>query len=180
MTRFAVVENGIVTNIAVGDKPLFDWDSETRSGWVEITDEARMGDVYEGESFTTPETPLDERKASMRASVNAKRDRLEEGTAPTPFGPADSNARSSKRLLAMQAAAQTVLITGSEWTPLEWTMADNSRKTLETAIEALTLAASVTQYGAALHAHATELKAAIEKAKDHKALDKIDIEADWP
>lgn len=44
--RYAIIENNIVTNIAVADEPLAD-------NWFEAHG-CNIGDVWDGESFTTP------------------------------------------------------------------------------------------------------------------------------
>lgn len=135
--------------------------------------------VWQQTWVSTP-LPLTEAKDLLRLQVNSIRDQREISTAPTPFGLADADEKSSKRLLAMQAAAQTSAITGAPWDPLKWTMADDSEVLLDTVEKALMLATAVTQFGAALHTHARTLKAAIKSAKTIEQLEAIDIETGWP
>lgn len=48
MNRYAIIENGVVANIAVGTVPLTE-------SWIEITDPAiQIGWTYENETFTAP------------------------------------------------------------------------------------------------------------------------------
>lgn len=47
--RYAIVENGIVTNAVVADEPFGD-------NWVQ-SETANIGDLYDGVSFTAPPTP---------------------------------------------------------------------------------------------------------------------------
>jgi hypothetical protein len=45
--RYAIIENGKVVNIATADKPL-------GKNWVK-SNGAKIGDLYDGDKFTTPE-----------------------------------------------------------------------------------------------------------------------------
>ena len=55
--RYAIVENGVVSNIALADGPLVEWGEETVpvTGWFEWTDGVAIGDLFDGEVFTKPE-----------------------------------------------------------------------------------------------------------------------------
>ena len=48
--KYAIVENGLVKNVVLADAPL-------GAGWVE-TDEASIGDVWDGVEFTKPAIPV--------------------------------------------------------------------------------------------------------------------------
>ena len=127
-------------------------------------------------------------RASRRAAVNAIRDRTEEGVVQTAFGPMDADTKSSKRLLALQAAAIVTMLTGTAWEPLEWTMGDNSKLPVTEPLRALQMAGSVTQFAAIVHEYAGELKRRISEVEFDPAdrltglaaLDAIDIENGWP
>jgi len=58
--KYAIVENGTVTNIAVADAPLSD-------NWIQ-SNTAKIGDAYNGTEFITPvppEPPIEEVRANM-------------------------------------------------------------------------------------------------------------------
>jgi hypothetical protein len=133
--------------------------------------------------WTSEPIPLAElpaAKLAKRAQVTALRDAKESDVAVTPHGIVDADPTSSKRLLALQGACLTALLTGATWTPLPWTMADNSVFVVSTPVEGLQLAGAVTAHAAALHAYSTHLKGLIEAAEDFDELAAIDITSDWP
>lgn len=64
----ALVENGVVTNIAVFDADnLPGW----ASAWVDVTDDAEVGGTYDGVTFAPPSVP-----APTAEEVRAQRDQL--------------------------------------------------------------------------------------------------------
>ena len=64
----AQVENGVVTNVAVFDADnIPDW----ADIWVDATDDAGIGDTYDGVTFTPPAAP-----APTAEEVRARRDQL--------------------------------------------------------------------------------------------------------
>lgn len=74
--RFAIIENGIVANIAVADGPLAD-------NWIEAPDEAQIGGAYDGTFHPAPPpvpvvpqviTPRQARLALLRAGLLASVD----------------------------------------------------------------------------------------------------------
>jgi hypothetical protein len=61
--KYAIIENGVVTNVALADSPL-------ASNWV-ASDAASIGWAYDGANFTAPAVyvpTLAERRAEMRCS----------------------------------------------------------------------------------------------------------------
>lgn len=50
MKNFAVVENGIVTNVVVAESPLL-------SNWIEVSDGAQIGWIWDGSKFSPPAIP---------------------------------------------------------------------------------------------------------------------------
>lgn len=147
------------------------------------------------EAYTiTPQPPetaqaiFEAEKDRLHEAVNELRNDKEENVAPTPFGPVDTDPKSSKRLLAMQAVAMAALIVGAPWQNIEWTMADNSVILLDTPQKGLQLAAAATSYGSQLHAAAKAIKLLIgavewDPQDPHAALAElraIDIEEGWP
>lgn len=72
--KYAIIEGGKVVNIAKADAPLAD-------NWVPAQD-ARIGDIWDGESFTTPAVP-----PATTSDVNDERARrLTAGTTVTVTG----------------------------------------------------------------------------------------------
>ena len=65
--RYAIIENNIVTNIAVADKPLAD-------NWFEAHG-CNIGDVWDGESFITP-APSEADVQQAWADLRKRRDGL--------------------------------------------------------------------------------------------------------
>lgn len=57
--RYLIIEDGIVTNAAVADEPLGD-------NWVQ-SDTGAIGDLYDGETFTTPPIPQEEIDEAWKA-----------------------------------------------------------------------------------------------------------------
>jgi hypothetical protein len=51
MMNYAIIENGVIVNIAVADKPF-------GSNWVLASDKAFMGGTWDGQSFQPPARPL--------------------------------------------------------------------------------------------------------------------------
>ena len=49
--RAAIIENGVVVNIAVADA-----DFAAEQGWI-MSDVAQIGDLWDGETFTSPPEP---------------------------------------------------------------------------------------------------------------------------
>ena len=62
--RYAIVENDIVTNVVVGDKPL-------AATWI-ASDVAQIGDLYIDGEFVPPAPDYDAQWAIVRTQRNAK------------------------------------------------------------------------------------------------------------
>jgi len=61
--KYAIIESGVVANVAESDAPLAD-------NWVPLGS-GRRGDLWDGETFTTPKPPepsIEERRATMRVT----------------------------------------------------------------------------------------------------------------
>jgi hypothetical protein len=63
--RYAIIENGIVVNVAAADEPL-------GANWVQ-SEIANIGNLYDGESFTAPFPSQEEIDAAWKA-LRAQRD----------------------------------------------------------------------------------------------------------
>jgi len=170
---------GTVINLADAGE-----DFAAELGWIACPDPGGVaagvgiGWRWDGAAFSPPERPLGERKAAMRAGVNAARLRLQNGVAPTSAGLVDCDAQSRTALLGAAFSAMLALQSDAPFA-IEWTLADNTSAVLDA--EALTIVAQqVGEHVAACHAHARALKEAIEEAADHAGLDAIDLAAGWP
>lgn len=126
-----------------------------------------------------PDEPmaLADRKAAMRDAVNARKAALDNGVALTPSGPcncdSDSRGKISGAVLSYIAQGQPAEFS------IDWTMADDSDVTLSGA-ELVAMGLSVGGFIEDVHGHSRVLKAAIDAAEDHDALDAIDISEGWP
>jgi len=63
--RYAIIENGVVANVAEAEEPL-------DAGWVQ-SDDADIGDLYDGEIFTAPPPSQEEIDAAWK-TLRAQRD----------------------------------------------------------------------------------------------------------
>ncbi len=122
--------------------------------------------------------PLEEAKAALRERVNAIKTQRQQGGAPTPQGIVDSDVDSRNKLNGAVLMAMLAAQAGQPFA-IAWTLADNSNVALD-GPGLIAMASAVGQHVAACHAHAQALKAAIDLAEDHAALDAIDVEAGWP
>lgn len=69
--KYAIIENGIVKNIATADA-----DFAAEQGWVACDNTVKIGFAYDGTSFSDTSERQKERIAELSASVRAKRDAL--------------------------------------------------------------------------------------------------------
>jgi hypothetical protein len=60
--RFAIIENGKVTNVAVSDAPI-------EANWI-ASETAKIGDEYKNGAFVTPGPDLDAESKRVRAERN--------------------------------------------------------------------------------------------------------------
>jgi hypothetical protein len=123
--------------------------------------------------------PLAAAQAAAWASVKARREQLETGTAPTLLGARVQIDEPSKAkimgLLNMARLAEEAEQPFVE----QFTMADNSVVTL-TNVTVRQLAVAAAQYVSEVYAHARALRLAIEAAATLEDLAAIDLEAGWP
>lgn len=123
--------------------------------------------------------PLERLQADMWTIVKAKRDLLEDGIAPTPFGAAQCDDRSKIKISGIVNKALIAMSTG---TPMNesFTMADNSVVQLN-ATDALVFGSAVADYISAVFAHARNLREAIFAADATvETLEGLDIFTGWP
>lgn len=64
--RCAIIENGVVTNIAEADA-----DFAAEQGWVEAAVGVAVGWTHDGEDFAAPVIPLDDAKAAKKVAIKA-------------------------------------------------------------------------------------------------------------
>ena len=171
--RYAIIENDRVANIVLAD-PEF----AAGKGWIECGDDVAIGHIRDGETFAPYVQPVDDRKADMRAAVNREKMRRQGSVAQTPAGPVDCDTDSRNKLNGAVLMAMLAAQAGQPFA-ITWTLADNSNDALD-GPGLIGMATAVGRYVAACHAHAQTLKAAIDGAEDHAALDAVDIAAGWP
>lgn len=131
--------------------------------------------------------PLDARKASLTATVNAHVATLLAAGAPVAAGEAtlhvalDDGSRADLTAMATTAigAASGALPWPASYQQ-GWITIENIRIPLATPAEGLGLAAGVGDRYAQIRQRGRDLKDAIEAAADDTALDAIDIEGGWP
>ena len=61
--KFAIIEEGVVVNLAVADTPL-------QSNWIEATGAVSIGDLWDGENFT-PAPPIQKSPEQIQAEIVA-------------------------------------------------------------------------------------------------------------
>ena len=66
-TNYAVIENDAVVNVVVADA-----DIAAQNGWVPLTGEAGIGDIYGGGVFTRPTLDLN----ALAVEIRAQRDEM--------------------------------------------------------------------------------------------------------
>lgn len=69
VNRAAIIEDGVVVNITLAEAEF-----ATEQGWI-ITEEAEIGDLWDGEAFTSPPPP-EAPPPSVPAAVTARQARL--------------------------------------------------------------------------------------------------------
>lgn len=138
---------------------------------------------------------MDRLRALKWAEVKAERDRLEDGHAPTPFGPAQADDRSKVKISGLVQMAQIALgrvkaqAAAEERSPTEeeiegcfaeaFTMADNNVVTLSAEM-AVALGVAVAAYVSAIHAASRALRARIEDPEAEAAdIEAIDVAAEF-
>lgn len=69
--KYAIVENGIVTNLALADAPLAE-------NWIEATDEAQIGGAWDGQEFSPAPQPVKSPEELQAEIVAATQKRLDD------------------------------------------------------------------------------------------------------
>jgi hypothetical protein len=178
MARYAIIENGIVANIAIGEGF-----SPPDDSWHLIPDTSTVaiGDSFDGGAFSKPAIPIEQAKADAWAQVKARREALTDSpgaTVATPVGVVQSDAKSQQNILGLVQMAVLAQMTQKPFSA-DFTLADNSVVTIN-AQKMIGLGVAVGQHVQATYARSRVLRAAIDAAEDDKALSAIDLEAGWP
>lgn len=173
--RYAIIENGLVANLAVGG----DGDFVPPDNWHAVPDglPVENGDTFDGANYARPVIPINEIRAAMRERVNEIRDRLQNGSVQTPFGRLDCNER-SRGFLHGGVTEAMIRQAAGDTTPLTFTTADDLDVSLDPA-NMIAAGRYVLGYITAVHVYARSLKAEI-KARKRAALAALDLTAGWP
>lgn len=115
------------------------------------------------------------RRAKVRESINAERNRREQAGFPFAGKWIDSDAVSVQRITVATNTAQMALQAGVPY-EFQWACADNSLIALD-AMGVLGMMQALGTYGLALHMHARTLKFFVDTSDDPES---IDIMAGWP
>jgi hypothetical protein len=68
--KYAIIENGVVVNLAIADQPLAE-------NWIEFDGAVNIGDLYDGEAFNPPppvQKSADEIKAEIMTATQQRLD----------------------------------------------------------------------------------------------------------
>jgi hypothetical protein len=68
--KYAIIENGVVVNLAIADQPLAE-------NWIEFEGVVNIGDLYDGEAFNPPppvQKSADEIKAEIMTATQQRLD----------------------------------------------------------------------------------------------------------
>ena len=68
--KYAIIENGVVLNLAIADQPLAE-------NWIEFDGAVNIGDLYDGEAFNPPppvQKSADEIKAEIMTATQQRLD----------------------------------------------------------------------------------------------------------
>jgi hypothetical protein len=68
--KYAIIENGVVVNLAIADEPLAE-------NWIEFEGVVNIGDLYDGEAFNPPppvQKSADEIKAEIMTATQQRLD----------------------------------------------------------------------------------------------------------
>lgn len=158
-------------------------------GFIEGPDSVVCGFLFDGETFSAPPTlpPLDARKSTMAATVNAHVATLLATGAPVIVGEdvlhiaLDDGSRADLTAMATTAiGAASGALPWPESYQQGWITIENIRIPLPAPSDGLALAAGVGDRYARIRQRGRDLKDAIEAAEDNAALDAIDIESGWP
>lgn len=125
-----------------------------------------------------PEPTLAEKKAALRAAINAERDRREQGGFEYDGTVFDSDATSVIRINAAVNTAVAAVLGSSEFS-VGWTAADNTTVTLD-AQGLLGLSTALAAHSNTQHVRARSLKEQLDAAEDEVAVKAVeDLLQSW-
>ena len=167
--RYAIIENGIVTNIVVADA-----ETAAVNGWVEAGP-AQIGWVLDGGALSPPPPPtLEEVKAARKTDATAERYARETGGI-TISGASVDTSREAQGLITGAALAATL---DPAYT-VTWKCAGGVFRTFDAAA-LLGLAQAVRSHVQACFDREAALHAAIDAATTVEDVAAVDITAGWP
>jgi hypothetical protein len=167
--RYAVHENGMVVNIAEADEAF-----AQQQGWVPANDDTRIGDGWDGISYSTPPEVVDAARARVWEQIKAIRDQLQdEGGYMVSVGGAPKWFHSDVKSRTQQIG---LVMMGANVPSVQWKTMDGSFVTMSPSLASAVFQAAATQ-DMALFSHAESLRAQVN-ASD--APESIGISAGWP
>lgn len=170
--KYAIIENRIAVNITVSETAL-------ESNWIQ-SDAAKIGDIWDGENFSSPTKTLDEQKEEIKNTINSIRDErfwsnVVYGQTSVQFR--DSEDRDNITNLAQKADRLVRDNTPTVTVPL--ILEDDSIAQIE-AGDFVTLSDSIMSLKAGTRVFARVLKNRVRDAANQTALHAIDIDQGWP
>lgn len=172
MARFAVIEEGVVTNVAEADEAF-----AAEVGWVAAEDGVEAGWTWDGESFTAPVVPIGELLDRRLAELADLRWRKETGGIVVGGMPIKTD-RESQGLLT----GAYIMASANPAFSINWKVANGVFVPID--------AATIVMAGDAVTGHVqacfdreeelTTLLISAFAADDAAALAAIDITAGWP
>lgn len=179
--RFAIIDEGIVTNVVLADQ-----DFGANQGWIEASSEVAPGWSWDGEMFAAPEIALADAKEVLRTLIEARRDQcFAEGFTPSagPLAGKTLQVRSIEdrtNWLTSQAAYGAAVAAGAGAVEeAAFRTADNETIVMSYA-DGFAALLAMAAWGKSVMGNSWTLKDAVADAGDNEALDLIDLEAGWP
>lgn len=182
MARYAILENGVVTNFAEADAAF----AADQDEWIAAGPEVQVGWAYSGGSFVPPVIPLPAQKLAKRAELAAKVQALFLGGFTPSSGPLAGKTLQVRDVedrtnwLASQAAYSSAVAAGNG-AVAGASFRTAANETVEcTYLEGLVTLLAMAAWGKAVMGNSWAIKDAIAAAADEEVLNAIDIEAGWP
>jgi hypothetical protein len=190
MTNYARIADGIVQEVIEVPEGLSIVDMyhpDLVSALVACADEVEQGWTYDGKIFAAyvaPAPNVDQLKATKLVEIDAKISEVLSVGAPVSGGlhaSLDDSSRADMSAMATTAlAASSAVVAWPDSYKEGWISIENTRITLPTPADGLSLAAAVGDYYAKVRQNGRTLKDTVNAATTIAALNAIDPSAGWP